>query len=124
MNPAALSEARAADARRREHERVGPLNGVPIVDKDSVNMAGLPTTAGYSGFAPEVGGLSLIPEENAPVVQRLLAAGAVILGKTNIPAFSDSGDNANSIGRVRRTTRWTVMGARRVLDRHRDVRRR
>lgn len=95
MNGAALSEARASDARRAAHKHLGPLDGVPIVVKDSVNMAGLPTTAGWAKFSPKSGGLRLIPAHNAPVVLRLEHAGAVIIAKTNIPIFSDSGDNAN-----------------------------
>jgi amidase len=96
MNPSALAEARASDARRAGHKRLGPLDGVPIVVKDSVDIAGLPTTAGWSRLSPKSGGLHLIPSQDSPVVARLKQAGAVIIGKTNIPVFSDSGDNANN----------------------------
>lgn len=95
MNPAALREAGAVDADRAAGKPLGALAGVPIVVKDSVDVAGLPTTAGWSGFSVRSGGVSLIPSHDAPVVARLRAAGAVILGKTNLPTFANSGDNAN-----------------------------
>ncbi len=96
MDPEALRQAAAADARRALGRSLGPLDGVPIVVKDSVDVAGLPTTAGWSGFSAKAGGINLIPEHNAPVVDRLEGAGAVVLGKTNLPVFANSGDNANS----------------------------
>lgn len=95
MNHEALQEARESDARRAKGKSKGVLDGVPIVIKDSVNVAGLPTTGGWWGLSKQAGGVNLIPERDAPVVARLRAAGAVILGKTNLPVFSGSGDNAN-----------------------------
>ncbi|MDR0990920.1 MAG: amidase [Propionibacteriaceae bacterium] len=96
MNPTALAEAEASDQRRAAGEELGPLDGVPIVVKDSINMAGLRTSSGWSGFWPEAGGVELIPEKDAAVVARLRAAGAIILGKTNLPIFAGSGSNANN----------------------------
>ncbi|MFC4454304.1 amidase [Deinococcus sonorensis] len=88
LNPRALSDARALDARLAAGEPPGPLAGLPLVIKDSVDVAGLPTTAGWAPLSKAAGGHALRPEQDAPVVARLRAAGAVILGKTNVPAFS------------------------------------
>jgi Asp-tRNA(Asn)/Glu-tRNA(Gln) amidotransferase A subunit family amidase len=96
MNPSALDEARAIDARRAAGEALGPLAGVPVVVKEAMDFAGLPSTVGWARLASAVGGVDLMPERDAPVVARLRAAGAVILGKTNIPAFSHDGARANT----------------------------
>ncbi len=96
MNPAALDEARAIDARRAAGEALGPLAGVPVVVKEAMDMVGFPSTAGWAPLCSKAGGIDLLPERDAPVVARLRAAGAIILGKTNIPAFSYDGARANT----------------------------
>lgn len=96
MNPTALVEAREIDRRRAAGEALGPLAGVPVVVKEAMDMVGFPSTGGWSGLYSGTGGIDLFPERDAPVVARLKAAGAVILGKTNIPAFSHDGARANS----------------------------
>jgi Asp-tRNA(Asn)/Glu-tRNA(Gln) amidotransferase A subunit family amidase len=96
MNPNAIAEARAIDERRKAGETLGPLAGVPVVVKEAMDFAGLPSTAGWARLSSRAGGVDLIPERDAPVVARLRSAGAVILGKTNIPAFSHDGARANS----------------------------
>lgn len=96
MNPDALADARAIDAARAAGEPLGPLAGIPIVIKEAMDVAGMPSTVGWAPLASDVGGIDLIPETDAPVVARLRAAGAIILGKTNIPAFSGSASNANT----------------------------
>ncbi len=96
MNPTALQEARDVDRRRAAGENLGPLAGVPVVVKDSINMSGLPTTGGWGPLSSSAGGIDLIPENDAVVAQRLRAAGAIILGKTNLPVFAGSGSNANN----------------------------
>jgi Asp-tRNA(Asn)/Glu-tRNA(Gln) amidotransferase A subunit family amidase len=96
MNPSALDDARAIDARRAAGEALGPLAGVPVVVKEAMDFVGLPSTVGWAPLAGAVGGVDLIPERDAPVVARLRAAGAIILGKTNIPAFSHDGARANT----------------------------
>ncbi|MCK2054608.1 amidase [Methylobacterium sp. 37f] len=95
MNPDALSDARAIDARRAAGEALGPLAGVPVVIKDPMDMAGLPTTAGWRCLSARAGGVDLIPETDAPVVARMRAAGCVMLGKTNVPVLSATGSHAN-----------------------------
>jgi allophanate hydrolase len=58
-----------------------PLYGIPFVIKDNIDLEGVPTTAGCPGF-------SYTPTESAPVVAKLLAAGAILLGKTNLDQFA------------------------------------
>lgn len=95
LNPRALHAARAADQRLAQGWRRGPLDGVPIVVKASIDTAGLRTSAAWSGVWPEAGGVELLPVRDAAIVRRLRDAGAVIVGKTNLPMFAGSGDNAN-----------------------------
>ena len=74
----AMQQARDADARLAKGESA-PLLGVPMTVKESFNVAGLPTTWGLESAADN------IVDEDALVVKRLKAAGAVIVGKTNVP---------------------------------------
>jgi amidase len=73
----ALAAAREADAARARGER-RPLLGVPMTVKESFNVAGLPTTWGVRAFR------DFVPDTDALAVARLKAAGAVVLGKTNV----------------------------------------
>ncbi|MDA9391570.1 amidase [Bradyrhizobium sp. CCBAU 45394] len=96
MNPSALDDAKAIDRRLASGERLGPLAGVPVAIKESMDVAGLPSTAGWGKLSSRAGGVDLIPATDAPAVARLRAAGAIILGKTNIPAFSNDDTRANT----------------------------
>lgn len=95
LNPDALADARASDARRAAGTTRGPLDGVPVVVKDAMDMVGFPTTGGWHLLHAASGGVDLMPETDAPVVARMREAGAVILGKTNIPVLSATGSHAN-----------------------------
>lgn len=95
LNPEALETARAIDRRRAAGEKLGPLAGIPVVVKDTMDMVGFPTTAGWSLLYSQTGGVDLMPETDSPVVARLRAADAVILGKTNVPVLSHTGSHAN-----------------------------
>lgn len=79
-----------------------PLYGIPFAVKDNFDVAGLPTTAGCPGFAR-------VAEETAPVVQRLLDAGALLVGKTNMDQFA-----TGLVG-----TRSPYGACSSVFDRHR-----
>jgi Asp-tRNA(Asn)/Glu-tRNA(Gln) amidotransferase A subunit family amidase len=94
-NDAALADARAIDARRRAGEPLGPLAGVPVVIKDPMDMVGFPTTAGWSLLYSKTGGVDLMPATDSPVVARMRAAGAILLGKTNVPVLSHTGSHAD-----------------------------
>jgi len=96
MNPHALATAAQLDREYRERGPRGPLHGVPVVIKDNMDMGGLVTTAGFEGFSSATGGVDLIPDDDAAVVERLRAAGAIILGKTNLPDFAGHGTRTNS----------------------------
>jgi amidase len=97
MNTNALADAAASDARRKQGmQDVGKLEGVPIVIKDSLDVKGMPTTSGWPLTSPITGGISLIPETDAPMVKRLRDAGAIFIGKTNLPILAGSGNNANN----------------------------
>lgn len=93
-----LAAARRADNERRrcDPRELGPLHGVPLVVKDNIHVAGLPNTAGTPGLR------NFVPDDNAPVAQALLDAGAIILGKTNMHelAFGITSNNA-AFGAVR-----------------------
>jgi Asp-tRNA(Asn)/Glu-tRNA(Gln) amidotransferase A subunit family amidase len=96
LNPEALSIAAALDAEYALTGPRSPLHGVPVVVKDNMDYAGLVTTNGYRGFSDATGGIDIIPSEDASVVARLEAAGAVIIGKTNLPDFANDGLRSNS----------------------------
>jgi len=95
-NESALADARAIDERRQAGEVLGPLAGVPVVIKDPMDMVGFPTTAGWSLLYSKTGGIDLMPQTDAPVVARMRAAGAILLGKTNVPVLSSSGTHADN----------------------------
>jgi len=96
LNPTVLEDARAIDRRRAAGEAMGPLAGVPVVVKDTMDMAGLPSTGGWAPLSAKAGGTDLIPTRDSAVVARMRAAGAVLIGKTNVPIMSASGTNANN----------------------------
>ncbi len=95
LNPAALDDARSIDRRRASGEALGPLAGVPVVVKDTMDMTGFPTTGGWDLLCSRTGGIDLMPGTDSPVVARMRAAGTVILGKTNVPVLSATGSHAN-----------------------------
>ena len=96
MNPDALAIAAALDAEYASSGPRGPLHGVPVVIKDNIDYGGLVTTAGWQGFSAAAGGLDMVPGDDAEVVSRLRAAGAIVLGKTNMPDFALNGTRTRS----------------------------
>lgn len=92
----ALAEAAELDAETVRGARRGPLHGVPVTVKDAIATAGLRTTCG----SPELAGF--VPDADAPAVARLRAAGAVVLGKTNVPQWCGDIQTYNDVFGVTR----------------------
>ncbi len=86
----ARASARACDDRLRSGERL-PLMGLPMTVKDTLDVAGLPSTWGMKRWQ------DFVPSEDSVVVARLKAAGAVILGKTNVPPMLADWQSSNSV---------------------------
>ena len=86
----ALAEARQAEAEIQHDHWRGPLHGIPIALKDLVDTAGVRTTAASGLFKDR------IPTQDAEIVRRLKAAGAVFLGKLNLHEFAYGGSSAIS----------------------------
>ena len=87
----ALRAARAATAALRRGARLGPLHGVPVSIKDLIPTLGIRTTWGSKIFEHHV------PDEDDLTVQRLKAAGAIVVGKTNTPEFGAGGNTFNAV---------------------------
>ncbi|HUF06540.1 MAG TPA: amidase family protein [Candidatus Binatia bacterium] len=107
VSPTALSDARAADRARRNGDR-RPLLGIPIIVKDIINTTGMPTTAGSWALAGS-------RPDDAFIVERLKAAGAIILGKANLSEWANFRSFPSSSG-------WSGIGGQtnmaHVLDRN------
>jgi Asp-tRNA(Asn)/Glu-tRNA(Gln) amidotransferase A subunit family amidase len=87
---AALAAADGADAARARGWRA-PLLGLPVTIKDSLDVAGLPTTCGSYARA------GVVPERDATVVARLRVAGAIVVAKTNVPEYTWSYETENAL---------------------------
>ena len=87
----AMADARAADDAVARGWALGPLHGIPISIKDLEMSKGIPTTLGSALFRDRT------PEIDSIVVERVKAAGAVVLGKTNTPEFGQSGTTENKV---------------------------
>ena len=88
---AALARARVLDTMAAQGQIVGPLHGLPMTIKDTWEVAGMPTTAG----APEL--RDHHASRHADVVQRLVDAGAVLIGKTNVPLYGSDVQTYNDV---------------------------
>ncbi len=98
LNPDAVAQARALDLERLEGTVRGPLHGVPVLLKDNIETVGaLPTTAGSLALARNV------TNRDAGLVKHLRAAGAVILGKTNLSEWANFRSERSSSG-------WSAVG--------------
>ena len=98
LNPDAMRIAQALDRERAEQGPRGPLHGIPILLKDNIESADkMPTTAGSLALQDN------LTERDAPLVQRLRAAGAIILGKTNLSEWANI-RSAHSI------SGWSALG--------------
>lgn len=88
---AARERARSADEARQRGESWGPLHGLPMTIKDTYEVVGMPTTSGAAKLR------HYYPKQNAVAVQRLIDAGAIIVGKTNVPLFAADLQSYNDI---------------------------
>ncbi|MER8236978.1 amidase family protein [Streptomyces sp. NPDC094049] len=108
-SPTALRQAAASDVRHRLGKTLGPLDGIPVLLKDNVDTRDMPTTAGSLALAGRP------PERDAELVRRLRAAGAVVLGKTNLSEWAN-------FRAARPTSGWSAVGGQTrnpyVLDRN------
>lgn len=87
----ARDEAKAADEAHAGGESLGPLHGVPMTIKDSLDTEGVISTGGTLGRA------DFVPDDDATVVKRLREAGAILIGKTNTPELTLHGETDNLV---------------------------
>lgn len=98
VNPDALAQAAASDARRAAGAALGPLDGIPILLKDNIEtLDPMPTTAGSLALKDNITG------RDSPLVAALRAEGAVILGKTNLSQWANFRSNNSISG-------WSSVG--------------
>lgn len=109
VDKTAVAQAAASDVRRRNHQSLGPLDGIPVLLKDNIDTATMPTTAGSRALLPQA------PSSDAVLVSKLRAAGAVVLGKTNLSEWANFRSTHSTSG-------WSGVGAQTnnpyVLDRN------
>ncbi|MFN3213097.1 MAG: amidase [Henriciella sp.] len=110
LNPNALADAEASDARRAAGEALGPLDGIPILLKDNIeSLDPVATTAGALALKDNVTG------RDSPLVAGLRAQGAIILGKTNLSQWANFRSNDSMSG-------WSALGGQvrnpHMLDRN------
>ena len=82
VNDKALEQAKKLDKEYKENGKRSLLHGIPILVKDNIDVKGMPTTAGAKAL------LDSYPYENAPIIQKLVDAGAIIIAKTNMDEFA------------------------------------
>lgn len=97
VNDRALERAAELDRERAEGKLRGPLHGIPVLIKDNIDTADMPTTAGSVWLE------GVIPPEDAFIVKRLRAAGAIVLGKTNLSEWANFHSSTSSSG-------WSRLG--------------
>jgi amidase len=96
VNPEATAEARASDKTRADGAPRGPLEGIPVLVKDNIQVAGMPTTAGSPALLNAQSG-------DAFLVRRLREAGAVIIGKANLSEWANFRSTHSTSG-------WSTLG--------------
>ncbi|HEY9204975.1 MAG TPA: amidase [Candidatus Methanoperedens sp.] len=87
----ARNQARKADAALARGDLKGPLHGVPVTIKDNLDVKGMISTSGTRGRS------SFVPDQDATIVVRLRATGAIILGKTNLPELGLAFESDNLV---------------------------
>ena len=94
LNPSALDEAKASDARRARGDLLGPLDGIPYTAKNSFKVKGMTVAAGSPAFA------DLIATDDAFAIEKFRASGAILLGLTNMPPMANGGMQRGLYGRA------------------------
>jgi Asp-tRNA(Asn)/Glu-tRNA(Gln) amidotransferase A subunit family amidase len=84
INPEAISKAKQLDIEYQQTRVLRPLHGIPIIVKDNINTVGMPTTAGSLALK------SYVPDQDAPIIKKLVDAGAIILAKSNMAEWAFS----------------------------------
>ena len=87
----ALEQAKKADEALSQGQQIGPLHGLPVAHKDLVPTQGVRTTFGSPIYANH------IPDEDGLIIQRLRNAGAIMVGKTNVPEFGAGSHTFNNV---------------------------
>ena len=105
----ARREAAEADRRLARGAEVGPLHGLPVTVKDCLETAGMRTTCG----APELS--EYVPEKDAEAVGRLRRAGAIIVGKTNLPVWASDCQSYNELFGTTNNPLGCLADARRLV---------
>jgi amidase len=97
LSERAVDEAHQSDQRRKDGSEPRPLEGIPVLVKDNIEVRGLPSTAGATSL------LGRMPTADAPLVARLRESGAVILGTTNLSEWANIRSSRSSGG-------WSAVG--------------
>jgi Asp-tRNA(Asn)/Glu-tRNA(Gln) amidotransferase A subunit family amidase len=94
INPNAMEMAKALDTEFLQTKTLRPLHGIPLIVKDNINTKGLPTTAGSLALQ------DFYPEEDAFIIKKLVAAGAIVIAKSNMAewAFSPMHSESSTVG--------------------------
>jgi amidase len=97
VNPNAMEIAKALDKEFQKTKILRPLHGIPIIVKDNINTKGLPTTAGSLALQ------DFYPKEDAFIIEKLVASGAIVLAKSNMAewAFSPMHSESSTVGITR-----------------------
>jgi amidase len=104
-NPDALSEAETLDRERKAGKLRGPLHGIPVIIKDNIDLQGSVTTAGSLALAGN------LRTSNAPLVDRLVAVGVIVIAKSNLSEWANFRSRWSSSG-------WSAVGGLAVNPRN------
>lgn len=92
-----LAQARASERRWHDGDPLGPIDGVPVTLKENIARRGVPMPAGNAGVVPH------IPDHDAPITERVLAAGGVVLGSTVMPDWGMLSSGVSSLHGISRS---------------------
>lgn len=91
------AQAKASEQRWHQGEPAGPIDGVPVTLKENIARAGVPMPSGTAGVAP------VVPDRDAPITQRVLASGGVVLGSTVMPDWGMLSSGVSSLHGISRS---------------------